>query len=60
MTRKLFIGVDGGASKTAAVVVDEKLKTLGEGRSGPSNHLFLCYRSTPTPVCYGRSIGAEE
>ncbi len=41
MTRKLFIGVDGGASKTAAVVVDEKLKTLGEGRAGPSNHLRI-------------------
>lgn len=34
-----FIGVDGGGSKTAAVCVDEAGEVLGEGRSGPSNHL---------------------
>ncbi|HVR43704.1 MAG TPA: BadF/BadG/BcrA/BcrD ATPase family protein [Thermoanaerobaculia bacterium] len=34
-----FIGVDGGGSKTAAVCVDEAARVIGEGRSGPSNHL---------------------
>lgn len=34
-----FIGVDGGASKTAALVVDEHGKTLGSGLAGASNHL---------------------
>lgn len=34
-----FIGVDGGASKTAALVVDENGKALGRGLAGPSNHL---------------------
>ncbi|HYC59117.1 MAG TPA: BadF/BadG/BcrA/BcrD ATPase family protein [Thermoanaerobaculia bacterium] len=34
-----FIGVDGGASKTAALVVDEQGKALGRGLAGPSNHL---------------------
>lgn len=34
-----FIGVDGGGSKTAAAVVDESGEVLGQGRSGPSNHL---------------------
>lgn len=34
-----FIGVDGGASKTAALVVDENGKPLGRGLSGGSNHL---------------------
>ncbi|HEY0143554.1 MAG TPA: BadF/BadG/BcrA/BcrD ATPase family protein [Thermoanaerobaculia bacterium] len=34
-----FIGVDGGASKTAALVTDEKGRALGRGLAGPSNHL---------------------
>lgn len=34
-----FLGVDGGASKTAAIVTDEAGKPLGEGVAGPSNHL---------------------
>ena len=34
-----FIGVDGGASKTAATVVDEHGNQLGAGLAGASNHL---------------------
>ncbi len=34
-----FLGVDGGASKTAALVVDENGNALGRGLSGGSNHL---------------------
>ncbi|HMC21188.1 MAG TPA: BadF/BadG/BcrA/BcrD ATPase family protein [Thermoanaerobaculia bacterium] len=34
-----FLGVDGGASKTAALVTDDKGKNLGDGVAGPSNHL---------------------
>ncbi|HET8797006.1 MAG TPA: BadF/BadG/BcrA/BcrD ATPase family protein [Thermoanaerobaculia bacterium] len=34
-----FIGVDGGASKTAALVVDEEGRVLGRGLAGGSNHL---------------------
>jgi N-acetylglucosamine kinase-like BadF-type ATPase len=34
-----FLGLDGGGSKTEAIVVDEDLQILGEGRAGPSNHL---------------------
>jgi glucosamine kinase len=34
-----FIGVDGGASKTAAIVVDNEGKPLGRGLAGGSNHL---------------------
>lgn len=36
---RFFIGVDGGASKTAAIVVDQHRKTLGSGLAGGSNHL---------------------
>lgn len=34
-----FLGVDGGASKTAAVVTDESGRPLGQGMAGGSNHL---------------------
>ncbi len=34
-----FIGVDGGASKTAAIVVDENGRKIGAGLAGGSNHL---------------------
>ncbi len=34
-----FLGIDGGASKTAAVVTDENGTALGTGLAGGSNHL---------------------
>src|SRR5436190_24376319 len=34
-----FLGVDGGVSKTAALVTDAEGKPLGDGVAGPSNHL---------------------
>jgi N-acetylglucosamine kinase len=34
-----FLGVDGGASKTASIVIDEHGSVLGRGLSGGSNHL---------------------
>jgi N-acetylglucosamine kinase-like BadF-type ATPase len=36
---KYFLGVDGGASKTAALVIDGDGQPLGRGVAGPSNHL---------------------
>jgi N-acetylglucosamine kinase-like BadF-type ATPase len=34
-----YLGVDGGASKTAAIVTDDHGRSLGGGVAGPSNHL---------------------
>lgn len=36
-----FLGLDGGASKTAALVTDRDGKPLGRGLAGGSNHLRL-------------------
>jgi N-acetylglucosamine kinase len=36
---KYFLGVDGGASKTAALLTDEEGQQLGGGIAGASNHL---------------------
>jgi N-acetylglucosamine kinase-like BadF-type ATPase len=35
----IYLGVDGGGSKTAALLVDESMHELGTGLAGPSNHL---------------------
>jgi len=35
---KLFLGIDGGQSSTAALIGDENGRVLGVGRAGPSNH----------------------
>jgi N-acetylglucosamine kinase len=35
---KLFLGVDGGQSGTAAVIGDETGRVLGTGEAGPCNH----------------------
>jgi N-acetylglucosamine kinase-like BadF-type ATPase len=37
--REIFAGVDGGGTKTHAVVMDGKDNILGEGHAGPSNPL---------------------
>jgi len=35
---RLFLGVDGGKSATAALIGDETGRVLGTGRAGPCNH----------------------
>jgi glucosamine kinase len=39
MSDLIYVGVDGGGTKTAAVVVDRSMNVLGRGTGGPSNHL---------------------
>ncbi len=38
---KYFIGIDGGGTKTKAVLVDENLNIINEGIGGPSNFLVF-------------------
>lgn len=38
-TQHSVVGVDGGGTKTEAVIMDANLQVIGEGRSGPSNPL---------------------
>ncbi|HWN11331.1 MAG TPA: BadF/BadG/BcrA/BcrD ATPase family protein [Pyrinomonadaceae bacterium] len=39
MLRRAVVGVDGGGTKTHAVILDAELNVLGEGLAGPSNPL---------------------
>jgi N-acetylglucosamine kinase len=38
LVMRLYIGIDGGQSSTAALIGDETGQILGTGRAGPSNH----------------------
>ncbi|MGH9944409.1 MAG: N-acetylglucosamine kinase [Pyrinomonadaceae bacterium] len=39
LSPELYLGVDGGGTKTHAVIVDRQNRIVGEGTSGPSNPL---------------------
>jgi N-acetylglucosamine kinase-like BadF-type ATPase len=43
--RTLLLGVDGGGTKTRAVVTDADYRVLGEGTAGPSNPLRVGFDS---------------
>lgn len=62
-----FLGVDGGGSKTAAIVVDESMSVVGEGKAGPSNYLRVgiddAARELNTAIlgaCYAAKLQPEE
>ncbi|MCA1626821.1 MAG: hypothetical protein LC742_02500, partial [Acidobacteria bacterium] len=48
--RELYLGVDGGGTKTHAVVIDRHGRVLGEGQSGPSNPLRVGVRQSAEAV----------
>ena len=39
LTQNSVVGVDGGGTKTEAVIMDASQRVIGEGRAGPSNPL---------------------
>lgn len=47
---KLFVGVDGGGTKTHAVVADDDDQVLGEGTTGPSNPLRVGVTSAAAAI----------
>ncbi len=44
------VGVDGGGTKTDAVIMDANQRVIGEGRAGPSNPLRVGIASASTAV----------
>jgi N-acetylglucosamine kinase-like BadF-type ATPase len=42
----LFIGIDGGGSKTKCILLDEKLNVLSQSDGGPSNPLTVGYQDS--------------
>ncbi|MEP6708173.1 MAG: BadF/BadG/BcrA/BcrD ATPase family protein [Pyrinomonadaceae bacterium] len=49
-TRDFVVGVDGGGSKTRAVVLDSEQRVVGEGAAGPSNPLRVGITTAATAV----------
>jgi len=49
-TTRLFVGVDGGGTKTHAVVVDDNDRVLGEDTTGPSNPLRVGVTSAAAAI----------
>jgi N-acetylglucosamine kinase-like BadF-type ATPase len=49
-TQNSVVGVDGGGSKTEAVIMDSDFRVIGEGRSGPSNPLRIGIAGAATAV----------
>jgi N-acetylglucosamine kinase-like BadF-type ATPase len=49
-TQHSVIGVDGGGTKTEAVILDADMRVIGEGRSGPSNPLRVGLTSAAAAV----------
>ncbi len=48
--RDVVVGVDGGGSKTYAVVMDAERQVIGEGTSGPSNPLRIGVSSAAAAI----------
>ncbi|MEM4461901.1 MAG: BadF/BadG/BcrA/BcrD ATPase family protein [Candidatus Bathyarchaeia archaeon] len=46
----IFLGVDGGATKTVAIIADENGRLYGVGYSGSSSHHFVGYESAKMNV----------
>lgn len=57
---KYFIGVDGGASKTAAIVVNEEGRTVGSGLAGASNHLRIGIEEATRNIERAVSVALRE
>jgi N-acetylglucosamine kinase-like BadF-type ATPase len=55
---KLFLGVDGGQSGTAAVIGDETGRVLGRGEGGPCNHAGIGEGRAKLERAVKESVGA--
>ena len=49
-TELLLLGVDGGGTKTRAVITDSRQKVLGEGLAGPSNPMRVGIKQAASNV----------
>jgi N-acetylglucosamine kinase-like BadF-type ATPase len=48
--REIVLGVDGGGTKTHAIITDVRQRVLGEGTSGPSNPLRIGIGNAATAI----------
>lgn len=48
---KYYLGIDIGASKTAALIADENGSPVGTGQGGPGNHESVGFEGMETAMC---------
>ena len=48
---KYYLGIDIGATKTAALIADENGNQIGTGRGGPGNHETVGFDGMETAMC---------
>jgi N-acetylglucosamine kinase-like BadF-type ATPase len=58
--REFVLGVDGGGTKTRAVIADDKQNILGEGVAGPSNPLRVGVQDAVNHICEAIDIACDE
>lgn len=58
--RELVLGIDGGGTKTRAVIANGKREILGEGVSGPSNPLRVGINDATNHICEAVDIACDE
>jgi N-acetylglucosamine kinase-like BadF-type ATPase len=66
-SRTLLLGIDGGGTKTRAIVTDAQFRVLGEGVAGPSNPLrvgfenaFAAIKDAAHQACEAAGIQCSE
>ncbi len=59
-SRNLFLGVDGGGTKTTAILLDESLKIVGEGRSDTSNPLRVGIETSVANIFFAAQKACDD
>ncbi len=59
LSREVYLGVDGGGTKTRAVLVNGKNEVLGEGVAGPSNPLRVGVQAATDHICEAVDIACD-
>ncbi len=57
---RLFLGVDGGGTKTFVVIIDEEKKVVAEGLSGASNPVRVGIENAVTNISEAVSIACDK
>ena len=57
---KYILGIDGGGSKTTAILADETGKILGRGRGGASNYQTIGLENAGQAIKFAAAAAVEQ
>lgn len=58
--RECVLGIDGGGTKTSAVIADQQQNILGVGKAGPSNPLRVGIQEAVNHICEAVDMACDE